>query len=117
TGTSYTTPDISSTTTYYVDATNAGCTTASRTSITATVYDQPYDICVNYNDSVSLDLPVYTGTLQWQESVDNVVWSDVPGATYQPYQFKATVTRYYRAKVINGSCNAVYSAVRRVNIL
>ncbi len=37
TGTSYTTPSISSTTTYYVDATNAGCTTASRTSVTATV--------------------------------------------------------------------------------
>ena len=31
TGTSFTTPSISSTTTYYVDATNNGCTTSSRT--------------------------------------------------------------------------------------
>jgi len=37
TGTSYTTPPISSNTTYYVDATDNGCTTASRTSVTATV--------------------------------------------------------------------------------
>jgi len=37
TGNSYTTPSISTTTTYYVDATNAGCTTPTRTAITATV--------------------------------------------------------------------------------
>ena len=37
TGTSFTTPSISSTTTYYVDATSGGCTTGSRTAITATV--------------------------------------------------------------------------------
>jgi hypothetical protein len=36
-GTSYTTPNLSATTTYYVDATNSGCTTASRTAVTATV--------------------------------------------------------------------------------
>jgi hypothetical protein len=37
TGTSWTTPSISVTTTYYVDATSNGCTTASRTSVVATV--------------------------------------------------------------------------------
>ena len=41
TGTSYTTPSISSTTTYYADATNSGCTTASRTAVTATVNANP----------------------------------------------------------------------------
>jgi hypothetical protein len=40
TGTSFTTPSISSTTTYYVDATD-GCTTASRTSVSATVNTIP----------------------------------------------------------------------------
>ncbi|TNE55138.1 MAG: T9SS type A sorting domain-containing protein, partial [Bacteroidetes bacterium] len=38
TGGSYTTPSISSTTTYYVDATDNGCTSA-RTAVAATVYD------------------------------------------------------------------------------
>ncbi|MFA5973632.1 MAG: GEVED domain-containing protein [Lentimicrobiaceae bacterium] len=41
TGTSYTTPSLSATKTYYVDATNNGCTTATRTSVVATVNTIP----------------------------------------------------------------------------
>lgn len=41
TGTSFTTPSIATTTTYYVDATNNGCTTGSRTAVEATVNDEP----------------------------------------------------------------------------
>ncbi|MCK5029042.1 MAG: hypothetical protein KAR57_05365 [Bacteroidales bacterium] len=41
TGTSFTTPSISATTTYYVDATDAGCTTAARTAVIATVNALP----------------------------------------------------------------------------
>lgn len=36
-GTSFTTPSISTTTTYYADVTNAGCSAASRTAVSATV--------------------------------------------------------------------------------
>ena len=39
TGTSFTTPSIASTTTYYVDATQNGCTTISRREVIATVID------------------------------------------------------------------------------
>ncbi|MGB5667577.1 MAG: gliding motility-associated C-terminal domain-containing protein, partial [Maribacter sp.] len=41
TGTSFTTPSIASTTTYYVDATQNGCTTISRREVIATVIDEP----------------------------------------------------------------------------
>ncbi len=41
TGTSFTTPAISSTTTYYVDATFGGCTTDSRTAVIANVIAKP----------------------------------------------------------------------------
>ncbi len=41
TGTSFTTPSINATTTYYVDATNNGCTSSSRTAIVATVNTTP----------------------------------------------------------------------------
>jgi hypothetical protein len=41
TGTSFTTPSISTNTTYYVDATNNGCTTSSRTAVLATVNALP----------------------------------------------------------------------------
>jgi hypothetical protein len=41
TGTSYTTPSISTTTTYYADVTNNGCTTSPRTAVIATVNASP----------------------------------------------------------------------------
>lgn len=41
TGTTYNTPSLNSTTTYYVDATSNGCTTASRTTVLATVLGAP----------------------------------------------------------------------------
>lgn len=50
TGTSFTTPSIAATTTYYVDATNNGCTTGTRTAVIATV--NPTN---TWNGSVSTD--------------------------------------------------------------
>ncbi|RXM45725.1 hypothetical protein BOW57_03800, partial [Flavobacterium sp. YO64] len=41
TGTNFTTPNLSATTTYYVDATNNNCTTGSRVAVAATVYPLP----------------------------------------------------------------------------
>ena len=41
TGTSFTTPSINTTTTYYVDATSSGCTSSSRTAVVATVNTTP----------------------------------------------------------------------------
>ena len=41
TGTSFTTPSINATTTYYVEATNNGCTSSSRTAVVATVNATP----------------------------------------------------------------------------
>ena len=41
TGTVYTTPSLSTTTIYYVDATNSGCTTPTRTPVTVTVTALP----------------------------------------------------------------------------
>lgn len=46
TGTSFTTPDLTSTTSYYVDATNNGCTSLTRTTVTA-------DITCNQTDSIT----------------------------------------------------------------
>lgn len=44
TGTMFTTPVLSTTTIYYVDATNAGCTTPFRTAITASVNPLPISV-------------------------------------------------------------------------
>ena len=48
TGTTFTTPSISTTTTYYVDATSGSCTTASRTAVVATI-----SICIVANPDIN----------------------------------------------------------------
>lgn len=55
TGTAFTTPVISITTTYYVDATNNGCTTGTRTAVVATVNFNEIDIQGNATSIVDGD--------------------------------------------------------------
>ncbi|HNZ43240.1 MAG TPA: DUF1566 domain-containing protein [Bacteroidales bacterium] len=70
-----------------------------------------------YGDTVRLALPVYNGNLQWQQTSDTTaVWVDIPGATYQPYEIAVASSNYYRARVINGSCNPVFSQVKAVRL-
>lgn len=76
---------------------------------------QTYNVCSG--DSVTLNLPSYTGSLQWQQSADSIIWSDIPGATYQPYHIIGTVNKYFRAMVINGSCDPVYSGAKKIIII
>ncbi|MGL2963235.1 choice-of-anchor D domain-containing protein [Flavobacterium sp. RSB2_4_14] len=56
TGTSFTTPVISTTTTFYVDATNNGCTTGTRTAVVATVNYGEIDVLGNATSIVSGDI-------------------------------------------------------------
>jgi hypothetical protein len=70
TGTSFTTPSISSNTTYYVDATTSGCTTASRTSVLATVNTTPTITGTTPaarcdNGTVGLGATSSAGTINW----------------------------------------------------
>ncbi|MFA9391983.1 MAG: PKD-like domain-containing protein [Prolixibacteraceae bacterium] len=58
-GTSFTTPGITSTTTYYVSATNNTCTTASRTAVVATIYPTP-TITVTSAATCAVDLLTYS---------------------------------------------------------
>ncbi|WP_421893387.1 LamG-like jellyroll fold domain-containing protein [Marinoscillum sp.] len=59
TGTSFSTPSISTTTTYYVDATENGCISGSRTAVNATINplsDQTYGVSANtVNEGESVD--------------------------------------------------------------
>jgi hypothetical protein len=73
TGMSFTTPGLSSTTVYYVDATNKNCTTASRTAVTANI------TCTHINSMTSSDLikvyPTLTNgiiEISIDESVENI---------------------------------------------
>ncbi len=66
-GNSYTTPSISTTTNYYVDATLNGCTTASRTAVTATVSTIPtatvsYQSCPGVDGNTTIQIGHTGGT-------------------------------------------------------
>ena len=61
TGTTYT-PSISTTTIYYVDATDNGCTTGSRTLVTGTVYSMPSTQASSFSSS---NISSTTATVGW----------------------------------------------------
>jgi len=104
TGTSYTTPSISSTTTYYVDATDNGCTTASRTSVTATVTATP-TITGTTGDSrcgtgtVTLTASASAGTISWYAASSGGI-SLGSGTSYSPSI--AVTTTFYVDATDNG---------------
>jgi autotransporter-associated beta strand protein len=74
TGTSFATPVISNSTTYYVDATSNGCTTSSRTAVLATVHVLP-------TITVSPDVAICSGsnTTLTAGGGSSYVWSPSSG--------------------------------------
>ncbi|MEA3443102.1 MAG: LamG-like jellyroll fold domain-containing protein, partial [Bacteroidota bacterium] len=115
TGISFTTPSISISTTYYVDATLNGCTTETRTAVLATVFPPSVGgtafsdqvICIG-DFPTDITLMGHTGTIQWQSSTDNIVFNNISGATSSTLSSAQmgilTADHYYRAIVSNGVC-------------
>jgi len=129
TGTSYTTPSIATTTTYYADVTNNGCTSSPRTSIVATVIpsstaSSSQTVCPGLLPS-AITLTNYGGTPQWQTSNDNVTFTNIAGQTSATLPANAigimAGTKYIRAMVTNGACvtpsNVVTLSPANVNVL
>jgi len=65
-------------------------------------------------DSIYLELTVYSGSIQWQESVDTITWKNISGATFQPYGFVFTSTKFYRAMVTASGCSPIYSPIKKI---
>lgn len=57
------------------------------------------EICLG--SSTNLILTNYTngGTIQWEQSSDNITWNTIAGATTSPYNITPTDTIYYRAVI------------------
>jgi hypothetical protein len=112
--TSYTTPIISATTTYYVAVRNVstGCVSATRLAVTATINSAStvtanQVICMGATPS-NITVTSASGTIQWQSSTNNSTFTNISGQTSATLT-GATIgalysTMYYRAVITNGAC-------------
>jgi len=105
TGTSFTTPSISVSTTYYVEASNGSCTSI-RTAVTATINVTP----TITSTTPSSRCDAGSVTLSASTSAGNVVWyanatGGTPLATTNSFTTPSisTTTTYY-VEAVNGSC-------------
>jgi hypothetical protein len=109
TGTSYTTPSIATTTTYYADVTNNGCTSSPRTAVVATVNAIPTltsttgaAICGGPN-TVTLQAATAAGTINWYAALTG--GSSLGTGTSYTTPSISTTTTYY-ANVTNNGCTS-----------
>ncbi|PTS88324.1 hypothetical protein DBR27_23685, partial [Flavobacterium sp. HMWF030] len=100
TGTSYTTPNLSVTTDYYVEAVANGCKSATRTKVTATVNTTPTITSTTSRSrcgagTVTLSASASAGTINWYSNVTGGTLLET-GASYAP-NVSATTTFYVDA--------------------
>ncbi|GAB3716290.1 Ig-like domain-containing protein [Flavobacterium koreense] len=113
TGTSYTTPSLSSTTSYYVEAANGTCISASRTAITATINAIPVITSTTPasrcgDGSVTLQATASIGTINWYNAPTGGTLVATGGTFTTPVL--GTTTIYY-VEVVNGGCSSARTAV------
>ena len=114
TGTSFTTPNINTTTTYYADVTNNGCTSSPRTAVVATVNALPTltsttgaSICGT--GTATLQATAAAGTINWYAASTGGA-SLGTGTSYTTPSI-ATNTTYYAAVTNNGCTSNPRTAV------
>lgn len=105
-GTSFTTPILTTTTTYYVDSFPAGCTSGTRTAVTATVNQVP-TITINpttpicEGNTASITASTTIGTISWFDSMT----STTPIATGSSFVTPILTTdATYFAEANNNGC-------------
>ncbi len=110
-GVNWTTPSISSTTTYYAEALNGSCTSASRTSVTATVNAQPTVTGSTTGSrcgtgTVAIQASASSGSIEWftASSGGSSVGSSTSGVNWTTPSISSTTTYY--AEADNGTCTS-----------
>ncbi|MBI9040963.1 T9SS type B sorting domain-containing protein [Lutibacter sp.] len=114
-GNSFTTPIINSTTTYYVDATENGCTTAQRTPVTVTVFK---------TDKPTTSLPEQTFCSSENATLNNlsingtdILWYATANSTIPLNKIQSILnnTSYFATQTIN-SCESTERLEIKVKI-
>ena len=113
TGSTFTTPSLSATTTYYAEATNGSCTSLVRTPVTASVNTQPVLLSTTPasrcgTGDITLQASAASGTIRWFDAAigGNLVTT---GATLTLTGLSVTTTFY--VEVTNGTCTSGRTAV------
>lgn len=106
TGTSFTTPSLTGTSTYYVDATSGSCTTASRTAVNATINAIPSITSVTDGSrcgvgTINLSATASAGTVNWYSSAVGGT-SEGSGDNFTTPSISSSTTYYVDAT--SGSC-------------
>lgn len=112
-GSSFTTPVLTNTTNYYVDAFPVGCTNGNRILVTATInevpitnFTPPLDICENSNSTLNATTSV--GIINWYDSATSTTPLGV-GNSFTTPNLTTTTTYYFEA--INNNCNSTRQAI------
>lgn len=106
TGTSFVTPSLSGTTTYYVDASNTSCTSA-RIAVTATVNATP-TVTGTANSrcdagTVNLSASATAGTISWYANASGGLALGTGTSFTTP---SISITTTYYAEAVNGTCTS-----------
>ncbi|MBI5219952.1 MAG: fibrobacter succinogenes major paralogous domain-containing protein [Bacteroidia bacterium] len=59
----------------------------------------------------------YQGAIQWEQSSDSVNWTPITDADSIVLVQTATVSKYFRAKVTNGSCPSIFSDIFHILVV
>ncbi len=113
TGSNFTTPSLSATVSYYVEATNGSCTTLVRTAVTATINEIPVLTSTTPasrcgDGSVTLQATASIGTINWYDQPTGGTLVAVGGSFTTPVLGSTTI---YYVEVVNGGCNSARTAV------
>ncbi|PZR22687.1 MAG: lectin [Flavobacterium psychrophilum] len=120
TGSSFTTPSLSQTTTYYASAYPASCTTGTRTAVVATINTQPTTpnpdpvapVC--YGETAQLTATVTAGTLNWYDApIGGTLLGTGSPFTTSPLTADST----FYAEAISNNCPATSRQAVTVNVL
>lgn len=114
-GTTYDTPSLSSTTTYYVSETSADNCASAPTSVTATINPVPSAPTTTgagrcESGSVTLSATVGSGTLKWYSDAPLTTLVQTGGTTYNTPSLSVTTT-YYVTETSAANCVSASSPV------
>lgn len=120
TGSSFTTPYLTQTTTYYASAFPASCTTGTRSAVTATINTQPSApnpdpvVPVCSGESAQLTATVTVGTLNWYDAPigGNIIGT---GSPFTTATLTANTTFY--AEAVSNGCPATSRQAVSVTVL